>query len=322
MCNSILKSSDDPFCENLFWKSQNVKTSLHDPACAITGITMAMISILFSNISEECNHVIDSHFFAMFYMIKGFIVTLGIGTFYYHAFSHEYSCLNLWINDHTVDWTSLVLLLLFLTLFYFCIFIQRNWYWIQSLEAKEMLITIWAATMGVWALTLTAAMDSYTENQWRNHFNPNQISFKNITTTSTESGTDTYGTILNVILLVYPGLIFVSSVLVYRIQYEELKSLFTVLFLTVGFYVLNTSLCSSITSFFIFHALYHIIAVVMVLQIACIGLRILYENQLQITFHAYIWPVIFPCKYFLHTSGSLQIFENVRKKYQILCQSN
>jgi len=298
MCNSIPKNSDDPFCENLFWKSQNVKTTLHDPVCSITGIFIAVFPILFENISKdcsECDSIFDIHSLVMFYAIKGFVVTIGIGTFYYHAFSHEYSCQNLWINDHTVDWTSLVLLLLILTLFYFYILTKRCWSWIHELQGQEAFFTLWTSTLGVWALILIAAMDSHTENQWRNHLNPNHSPL-NFNTTNVESGTDTYGTVLNIIFLVYPIIIFVLSI-TFKIKYEELKKLAVLVILTIVFYILNTNVCSTILWFFIFHALYHFIAMVMILHIACIGMRILHENQLQIDFRYYIWPVIFPCKY-------------------------
>lgn len=272
----------DPFCEKIFWSEINVQTSVSDPICTVTGIIMGIIALIFPILQFSNQFDIQSFDFTFLYLCKGILITLSVATSFYHGIYYQNSMNNLLINDHMVDWLSMIFMIWILCIYYIKVcFITKN------IVNNETFLTFIFFCTSLLMLALGVGMDSHTEKHLRT----------NSDDVTKDRGQDTYGTILNACLLFLPAVLF-AYISIYHLKHTETKRVYLLLFISLGFWIINVIFCEGHPWMFIFHACYHIFIFLFLLILTCIAARIEYDNYLKIHFKFYFWPILLKKSFF------------------------
>ena len=233
--------SKDMFCENSFWRGRGFNPGVADPVCMVTGGVMFLMPF-FNNVLG------DGPVPPLFWLCKGTLGLVGIGTMFFHALTVE-RAQELHLNHYLMDWLPITMMcnaILLLYLSNLLVLAERGW-------------TVLLIALCVWSGGLAMLIDSDTKSYLDAQ-------------SGGAGGQSVYGTALNVLLLLPLG-----AALAYAGWYKEpfrwsqAWPLWSALFIVLLLWVFDAYLCQTHPELFLFHALYHVVVAYAFLYSACLG---------------------------------------------------
>ena len=237
---------------------------------ALTGIFMLVFAFIPNIVvaGEGSMHT-HPHIPTLFYLCKATLIIVGIGTMFFHGLSDANA--SAWhINDSMFDWVPIVLMTSTIMTLYFS----------NLLNMGELGGTLVFTAVCAWSSTLIVMIDSAS----RTYFS--QVNGQS-------NGQDTYGTILNILLLLPLGLMLLYAGVAKFPSHTDIRYLWAEIALNIILWVVNAYACSTTLELFVFHDIYHILIAHVFIFAACLGVC-LDEANWEFRGLRHFWPEIAP----------------------------
>ena len=266
--NTTLDS--DPFCEQRFWRARGVDPIVAEPVSATTGIIMVVFAFI-PNIVVAGQGKTHTHprISTLFYLCKAALIIVGIGTTFFHGLSDADA--RAWhVSDSMFDWVPIVVMTSAVMTLYLS----------NLMNMGELGGTLVFAGLCSWSATLIVMMDSTSKT----HFSQEN---------GQSGGQDTYGTILNVLLLLPLGVMLLYTGVAKFPSHKDIHYLWAGLAVNVILWVVNAYACSTTLELFVFHSIYHVLIAHVFIFATCLGVCLDDANWEFRGLH-HFWPEIAP----------------------------
>lgn len=270
--------SNDMFCESSFWRGKGLTLGVADPVCMVTGVCMFLMPF-FNNVLGE------GPVPPLFWLCKGTLGLVGIGTVFFHALTVE-KARDLHLNHYLMDWLPITMMcnaILLLYLSNLLVLDERGW-------------TVLLIGLCVWSGGLAMLIDSDTKSYLDAQ-------------SGGAGGQSLYGTVLNVLLLLPLGAVLAYAGW-YRFRFAQAWPLWAAITTVLLLWVLDAYLCQAHPELFLLHAVYHVVVAYAFLYSACLGVC-LDERRWEFV-RVGVWPHI----RYLWVGGMLAAVRIVQTPYK------
>ena len=249
---------DDPFCEAEFWRRMNVETYITNPIAAATGLLMSFIAC----IPMVNKNVPTDRVPFLFYLAKATVFITGLGTVVFHAVPLSYSA----VNIRFLDWIPIVLMGFSATLLALS---HDLFFLLNSTEAGVVAV---CTCLMIWMITNITMMDSGTRPILTQYF-----------------GSDL---LVGNILVLLPFLLILIRMLLTPTMREHMLPGGLYLAVSLVMWVVDSSLCRSVSWLSLLHAVYHLTVTMAYLHLIGIQAAYISRGSLKFSMSKYTWPCL------------------------------